>query len=47
MKSDVKDKKAILVVEDQEASRSQLKALFSDIYDVFEAESGEEALDIL
>ena len=47
MKNEIKNKKSILVVEDQEASRSQLKALFEDIYDVVEAESGEEALEIL
>ena len=40
-------KKSILVVEDQDASRSQLKALFADIYDVVEAENGEQALEIL
>ena len=43
----LKEKKSILVVEDQEASRCQLKALFSDIYDVVEAENGEQALEIL
>ena len=34
MKNDNRVKKSILVVEDQEASRSQLKALFEDVYDV-------------
>ncbi|MBQ7906027.1 MAG: EAL domain-containing protein [Spirochaetaceae bacterium] len=47
MKNDNRVKKSILVVEDQEASRSQLKALFEDVYDVVEAESGEKALEIL
>ena len=41
------EKKSILVVEDQEASRCQLKALFADVYDVVEAENGEQALEIL
>ena len=43
----LKEKKSILVVEDQEASRCQLKALFADVYDVIEAENGEQALEIL
>ena len=47
MYNDLKEKKSILVVEDNEASRSQLTALFSDIYDVVEAENGEKALEIL
>ena len=41
------EKKSILVVEDQEASRCQLKALFADVYNVVEAENGEQALEIL
>ena len=47
MKNKDKNRKSILIVEDQEASRSQLKALFEDIYDVVEAETGEKALEIL
>lgn len=47
MEQDTKCKKSILVVEDQEASRTQLKWLFCDTYDVIEAESGEKALEIL
>ena len=47
MEQDTKRKKSILVVEDQEASRTQLKWLFCDTYDVIEAESGEKALEIL
>ncbi len=47
MKNGMNERKSILVVEDQEASRSQLKALFCDVYDVIEAASGETALDIL
>lgn len=40
-------KHKILIVEDNVINREALKAMLSDIYDILEAENGQEALDIL
>ena len=40
-------KRQILVVEDNQLNREMLVAILSDRYSTFEAENGQEALDIL
>ena len=41
------DKKTILIVDDIELNRAILAELFDDLYDIEEAENGQQALDIL
>lgn len=40
------EKSTVLIVDDEEGIRSQLKWALADNYDVFEASGGEEALSI-
>ena len=39
--------KQILIVEDNEINRSMLREILSDEYEIWEAENGQAALDIL
>ena len=40
-------KQLILVVDDKEINRLMLKAMFSNVYDVVEAENGKQAFEQL